>query len=86
MGGLLAGIDKLIERLQRRPPEADFNDLRRVLEYFGWSESTSRGKGSHVTDHSPDRRQRVTVPLVHGRRVKREYVDEVLEALGLAEE
>ena len=38
---------KLIERIVARPHEADFNDVRRLLEIFGWAQA--RQRGSHVT-------------------------------------
>ena len=70
-----------IERLLSLPPEADFADVRAVLLYFGWQER--QAKGSHVIFRSPDGRDRLTVP-VHGRRVKRIYVQQMCRALDLA--
>ena len=83
----MASIDKLIERLQRRPPDADFDDVRLLLEHFGWLQSPHHGKGtSHVSFKNPDSATRITIPTVKGRKVKREYIDIVLETLGLTEE
>lgn len=82
----MTSLEKLIERLQRRPTEADFTDLRRLLEHFGWTQSRHHGKGtSHVTFTKSGERAIITLALMSGRTVKREYVDKVLEQLGLEE-
>lgn len=74
--------DRLIERLRARPAEADFNDVRRVLEAFGWA--LARERGSHAMFTKPGERT-ITVPRVSGRRVKRVYLDLILERLGLGD-
>ena len=74
--------EKLIERLRRRPPRADYSDIERLLLNEGWVKM--RQKGSHVSfkkTGSPT----ITVPLVEGRRVKRVYIDLVFRILGLDE-
>ena len=74
--------DKLIERILSRPPEASFNDVRRLLEAYGW---TLRGqKGSHAHFTKPGERTQ-TVPLVRGRYVKRYILDRIVDLLGLDE-
>lgn len=75
--------DKLIEKLRRKPPEADFGDVERLLESFGFQRASS--DGSHFVYRDGAGRQ-VTVPTLQGRRVKRAYVVRVLEILGLNEE
>ena len=72
--------DKLIERIRARPPEADFSDVRRLLEAFGWV--LAREKGSHVHFTKPGERT-ITVPRISGRRVARTYLDIILDRLGL---
>ena len=69
-----------IERLLSLPPEADFADVRAVLLFFGWQER--QAKGSHVVFRSPDGRERLTIP-VHGKRVKRVYVQQMCRVLDL---
>jgi predicted RNA binding protein YcfA (HicA-like mRNA interferase family) len=72
--------ERLIARLRARPPEADFHDVRLLLEEFGWREA--RKKGSHVIfikDAAPS----ITVPTLSGRRVKRVYLARIGELLGL---
>jgi predicted RNA binding protein YcfA (HicA-like mRNA interferase family) len=72
--------DKLIECIRARPPEADFNDVRRLLEAFGWT--LSRQKGSHMHFTKPGERT-ITIPRLHGRKVKRVYLAQIIERLGL---
>lgn len=80
----MASIDKLLERLARRPPEADFDDVRRLLEHFGWRQSPHHGQGtSHVTFTKPGVPDIVTIPTVHGRKVKGVYVARVCKIVGI---
>lgn len=72
--------DKLIERIRARPPEADFNDVRRLLEAFGWT--LSRQKGSHMHFTKPGEHT-ITIPRLHGRKVKRVYLDLIIKYLEL---
>ena len=74
--------DKLIERIVARPPEADFNDVRRLLETHGWV--LKRQKGSHTHFTKPGESTQ-TVPLVRGRTVKRYILNQIIERLGLDE-
>jgi predicted RNA binding protein YcfA (HicA-like mRNA interferase family) len=73
-------VDKLLERLRRRPPRASFSDVRKLLEAYGWV--IANQDGSHVTF-----KKKGEYPLVivqeSGRRVKRGYVELLLERLGL---
>lgn len=71
--------DKLIARVQARPPEAVFGDVRRLLELFGWR--LARQNSSHVTFTRDGKI--IGLALVSGRRVKRVYLDIVCERLGL---
>lgn len=72
--------EKLLERLRRRPAEADFSDLERLLTSEGWERT--RQKGSHVSFEKAGE-PTITVPLVRGRKVKRIYINKVLMRLGL---
>jgi len=71
---------KLIDRIRARPPEADFDDVRKLLEEFGWSLARTSGSHMHFTKEGE---RTITVPLVKGRRVKRTYLDIICERLGL---
>ena len=75
-------IERLIERIRARPPEASFRDVRALLEAFGWE--LARERGSHVTFRKSGELPLV-VPKHHGRKVKRAYLDHVCERLGLDE-
>lgn len=71
---------KLIQRLRARPPEARFNDVRRVMEAYGWE--FDRQSGSHCTFVKPGELPFV-IPTVSGRTVKRRYLDRVCALLEL---
>lgn len=71
---------KLIEKIRARPVEADFNDVRRLLEGFGWI--LDRTTGSHAIFTKPGSYP-ITVPQQHGRKVKGVYLDAICNALGL---
>ena len=74
--------DKLVERIQARPPEADFDDLRTLLEAYGWT--LDRQSGNHATFVKPGERS-LTVPKAGGQRVKCVYLDQICDRLGLDE-
>jgi predicted RNA binding protein YcfA (HicA-like mRNA interferase family) len=73
-------LDDAIARLRGRPSEANFEDVRRVLEAHGWTQE--RQRGSHVTFAKPGERSLV-VPLSGRNKVKRHYVATVCNRLGL---
>ena len=73
-------IEKLIARIRARPPEADFDDVRSLLEAFGWM--LDRERGSHAS-FSKAGEYPIVVPKHHGRRVKRAYLVLICERLGL---
>lgn len=79
----MAKIDKHLERLRRRPPEASFADVRAVLEARGWFEV--RQKGSHITFTKPGEPVIVTISLTGKDKVKRFLLDKYSEQLGLDE-
>lgn len=72
--------EKLVEKLRRKPPEAEFSDIERLLEAFG--HYRAGGDGSHFVFRGADGRK-VTVPTVKGRKVKRQYIVRVLQFLGI---
>ena len=76
----MAKRDKLIARIRARPPEADFEDVRGLLEGFGWQ--MARQKGSHVT-FTRQGEHPIAVPMVRGRKVKRTYLAVICDRLGL---
>ncbi|HZU75815.1 MAG TPA: type II toxin-antitoxin system HicA family toxin [Dehalococcoidia bacterium] len=72
--------DKLVERILARPPEADFADVRTVRERHGWMQV--RQSGSHVAFTKAGERAFI-IPLRGGSKVKRVYLDQICERLGL---
>ena len=77
----MARLDKLIARIRARPAEADFADVRRLLEAYGWI--LTRQKSSHCTFIKPGEPTIFTVSLVSGRKVKRVYLVKLCELLEL---
>ncbi len=71
---------KRIKRITSRPPQAKFSDVRWVLALHGWEQD--RQDGSHVIFAKADERS-ISVPLVGGSKVKRVYLDQICERLGL---
>jgi predicted RNA binding protein YcfA (HicA-like mRNA interferase family) len=76
----MAQVDKLIEQFRRRPPQADFADVERVLRAYGWQ--LDRERGSHAAFVKAGEPVLV-IPKVNGRQVKAVYIREVLKRLGL---
>jgi len=76
----MSQIEKLIARMRARPPEADFDDVRRLLEAFGWTLDRIRGSHCHFvkTGEPP-----LTIPKHGGQKVKRTYVVLICQRLGL---
>lgn len=72
--------EKLIDRIRVRPPEADFDDVRCLLEHLGWS--LDRVRGSHST-FVKEGEFPLTVSTYGGRKVKRTYLTEICDRLGL---
>jgi len=71
--------EKLIERIRARPAEADFRDVKALLEMFGW---THQGKGQHDR-FTKDRELPISIPTVSGRKVKRYMIEQICDRLGL---
>jgi predicted RNA binding protein YcfA (HicA-like mRNA interferase family) len=76
----MSRLGKSIERIRRRPSEADYSDVRRLLRAFDWHED--RQSGSHVTFVKAGELP-IVIPLVGGRKVKRVYLDQICDALRL---
>ena len=79
----MSQIEKLIESFLRKPPEVSFANVANLLEAFGYEERHS-GSGSHRVfiklGCNP-----ITVPTISGRRVKKKYIELLIEILGLEE-
>jgi len=72
-------IEKLVERLRRARGEADYADLHRLLQHYGWTRE--RQAGSHVT-YKKAGQEPISFPLLSGRWVKSSYRRLVLRRLG----
>lgn len=73
--------DKLVARFMAEPPEVDFDDVRQLLEMFGYELRKPRGT-SHRVFVAPGK-STITVPLVSGHKVKRRYVKMIVQELDL---
>jgi predicted RNA binding protein YcfA (HicA-like mRNA interferase family) len=74
-------LDKLIQQFLNYPPEVRFEDVRYLLEAFGFVEI--RSKGSHHSFRN-EIGQKVVIPKKSGQKVKGIYVKLVVDLLGLA--
>ena len=75
----MTALERSVQRLLANPAEADFNDVRRVLEGHGWAQARQQGSHVHFTKEGE---RTVTIPL-RGTKVTRSYVREVCGRLGL---
>lgn len=76
-------FEKLIEQFLKKPTEVSFTDVTKILEAFGYEERQS-GTGSHRAFTKQGHLPKI-VPTVKGRRVKKRYVEMIIENLGLEE-
>jgi len=76
----MSKLEKLIKKLLLRPPDMRFDDIRSILEAFGYQEM--RAKGSH---HSFENEQGevITIPKKGGHKVKKTYIEQVIKLLNL---
>ncbi|MEA5535391.1 type II toxin-antitoxin system HicA family toxin [Crocosphaera sp. XPORK-15E] len=73
-------LSKLIQKLLSHPPEARFEDVRYVLESFGYVEIRSRGSHHAFENHAGDL---IIIPKKGGKKVKRTYLEEIIKLLDL---
>ncbi len=73
--------DKLIARIRARPSEASFDDVSTLLKMCGYVDAG--GTKHHKFQHPDPARRTVIVPTVRGRTVKRTYLNQICEILGL---
>jgi predicted RNA binding protein YcfA (HicA-like mRNA interferase family) len=90
LGGLLRGVhvsrkEKLVDRILQRPPDMQFDEVEAVLRRHGFVEGSRKGKtGSHHVFRHEDGRK-ITLPKKGGQRVKRAYLEMIIEVLQLEE-
>ena len=73
-------IDKLKDKLLRKPQDIRFNEVRTLLEHLGFK--NIRTKGSHF--FFTDGVKRVVIPA-HNNQVKRVYIEEIIKILDMEE-
>jgi predicted RNA binding protein YcfA (HicA-like mRNA interferase family) len=78
----MARRKKLVEKIRARPVEADYGDVERLLESFGWTCVRTIGSHNHFVKAG---QLPLTVPTKHGRTVRRTYLDMICDRLGLDE-
>jgi predicted RNA binding protein YcfA (HicA-like mRNA interferase family) len=76
----MSKLAKLIRSFLAIPPGVRFEDVRYVLEAFGFQEKRSRG--SHHTFEN-EMGEVIVVPKKGGQKVKRFYVQRIVELLKL---
>ena len=72
--------EKLIARIRARSADADFSDVKALLEMFGWT--LDRSSGSHHT-FTKDGEPSITVSTISGRTVKQYILKQICDRLGL---
>jgi predicted RNA binding protein YcfA (HicA-like mRNA interferase family) len=65
-------LKKLVEQFLNQPPEVRFEDVRYLLEAFGFEEK--RSKGSHHSFRDSQGRK-ITIPKKGGQKVKGNVTD-----------
>jgi predicted RNA binding protein YcfA (HicA-like mRNA interferase family) len=75
-------LDKLASQLANENTGSALADIERLLEGHGWRRR--QGKGSHLVFKKSGLRP-IIIATLHGRRVKRVYVVNVLKRLGVQE-
>ena len=79
----MSSFKKLIEKFVYYPEKiTSINDVRRVLDYFGYSER--RKRGSECLFHKKGA-SAINVPTIGGRGVKSVYVKRIVQILNLEE-
>jgi hypothetical protein len=73
---------KLVDKILRNPKNVDFDELRRLLEGFGYECRQPRGGSSHYTFRKPGCPP-ITVPK--DKPVNKTYVKQVIKLLNLEE-
>lgn len=73
-------LEKLVEQFVGGLAEASFEDVRYLLEAFGFEEK--RSKGSHHI-FGNNRGQAITIPKKGGKKVKKVYIKRVVDLLNL---
>jgi predicted RNA binding protein YcfA (HicA-like mRNA interferase family) len=76
----MSQLNKLVRFVLSCPSEASFDDIKRLLEAFGFQEV--RSSGSHIIFRHEDGRMQ-SVPKKSGRKVKGIYIKQIIKLLSL---
>lgn len=76
----MSQFEKLVEKIRARPSEADFDDVCKLLEAFGWILDWERGSHCHFVKKGD---LPFSIPKQSGRKVKRAYLEVICDRLGL---
>ena len=72
--------EKLRQKLRQQPAEADMQDVQTLLQRFGFTLVRTHGS-HHIFEYDDGKRfQQIVIPL-HGRRVKKVYVERTVMIL-----
>jgi len=79
----MSSLVKLVKKFLLEPDSVDdINEVRRLLEQFGYSEKKKRG--SECVFHKKGAYP-INVPLIKGRKVKTPYIKRLADLLNLEE-
>lgn len=75
--------DKLITRLYSLDPDLRYEELKKILERYGYVAKETSGGSSHITFRKPDRQIVITIPRHNP--VKKVYVRLVRDIVEMEE-
>ncbi len=78
----MANVKKLVKKMLRLPPEMRFDEVAKVLRWFGWQLDRSTS-GSHFV-YGKTGFPSITIPKKH-KKAKRGYIRKIIEILNLEE-
>jgi predicted RNA binding protein YcfA (HicA-like mRNA interferase family) len=73
-------LSKLVEKILSYPPDVRFEEVKYLLEAFGYREIRSRGSHHAFENDSGDV---MIIPKKGGNKVKRTYLREIVKVLDL---
>ena len=74
----MSKFDRLLERIKKLDKDLRFEELRKVVEYYGYTMRGPSGGSSHKTFRKPGK-QPITIPQHDP--IKRAYVEKVKELI-----
>ncbi|MCI1856682.1 MAG: type II toxin-antitoxin system HicA family toxin [Sporolactobacillus sp.] len=73
----MAGVDKIIQKMQNRPNGIRFGELVKVLKHYGYEEVRVNGSHHHFRNKQGDL---ITIPLHNP--IKTVYIKDILRRIG----